>query len=167
MSADSAVSTPWLLPLIIGIWVIVFPLFWLGITGLLSVVGGWRELAASYAAGPATFEGIRALNATGALQRSLLPVNYSSTLRVYVRDEGVGLATWRIFRFMHPPLFIPWTAVRDVQAGRLLFWPYVAITLHGSSVSIMVGGRAGRAIMERWMGTRAATDGVPAVMYGR
>jgi hypothetical protein len=167
MSTDSAVSTPWLLPLIIGIWLIVFPLFWLGITGLLSVVGGWRELAGSYAAEPAAFQGVRPLHATGALRRLLLPVNYSHTLRVHVWSDGFGLATMRLFRFMHPPLFIPWTAVRSCEEGALLFWPYVEVRLHGSSIAIMVGGQAGRAIREGWMQARTADAGVPAVMYGR
>ena len=167
MSPDSGVSSPWLLPLIVGVWLVVFPLFWLGITGLLSIVGGWRDLARSYATDPATFSGIRPTNATGSLRRALLPVNYSNTLLVYVRSDGLGLATWRIFRFKHPPLFIPWTAVRDCQAGSLFFWRYADIRLHGSSVAIMVGGRAGRAILERWTSVRVADPGVPAVMYGR
>lgn len=167
MSTDSAVSTPWLVALIVGVWLIVFPLFWLGITGLLSIVGGWRELAGSYATGPATFSGSRAINAAGAMRRFLLPVNYSNILRVHVRDDGFGLAVWGVFRFMHPPLFIPWAAVRDCRAGSIFFWHYAEVRLHGSSIAIMVGGRAGRAILERWTSVRVADPGVPAVMYGR
>jgi hypothetical protein len=167
MSTDTGVSTPWLLPLIIGIWLIVFPLLWLGITGLLSIVGGWRELAGSYAADPAAFKGARPLNASGALHRFLLPVNYSHTLRVHVWSDGFGLATMRLFRFMHPPLFIPWTAVRTCEERTLLFWRYVEVRLHGSSVAIMVGGQAGRAIREGWMQARTAAPGTQPVMSGR
>jgi hypothetical protein len=167
MSTDSAVSTPWLVALIVGVWLLVFPLFWLGVTGLLSIVGGWRELSASYAMDPAAWKTMPAQTTTGALQRFLLPVNYSHTLRVHVRDDGFALAPVRVFRFMHPPLFIPWTAVRECQDRTLLFWRYVEVTVHGSSVSIMVGGRPGRAMLEAWMGARVSTPGVPAVMYGR
>lgn len=167
MSTDSGVSAPWLIASIIVVWLIVFPLFWVGITGLLSIVGGWRELSASYAVDPATWNGTPAQNATGALQRWFLPVNYSSTLRVHVWDDGFFLGVWRIFRFMHPPLFIPWTAVRDCEERSLLFWRYARITLHASSVSVFIGGRAGQAVLERWMTNRATVSGAPAVMYGR
>ena len=157
MSTDSAVSGPWLAVLIVGAWLVFFPLLWLGIASLLSVVGGWRELAATYAVDPATFKGDRARTTTGALQRSfMLPVNYSSCLLVYVRDDGVGLHVWRIFSFMHPPLFIPWTAVRDCQAGGFLFWRYAEVTLHTSSIRILVGGWPGKVILDRWTASRAA-----------
>ncbi|HEV3051132.1 MAG TPA: hypothetical protein VGX50_12535 [Longimicrobium sp.] len=166
MSTDSALSTPWLVALIVGVWLVAFPLFWLGITGLLSTVGGWRELARSYARDPAAFRGVRRLNATGSMGRFLLMrVNYSHTLRVHVWRDGFGLSTMPLFRFMHPPLFIPWTAVRTCEERTLLFWPYVQIELHGSSINIMIGGRAGRAIREGWIGARPE-PGVPAAMYG-
>lgn len=163
MNPDSGTPSPWLLPLIVGFWLIVFPLFWVGITGLLSILGGWRELAAQYAVDPAAWKGTPTRNTSGALHRGFLPVNYSNTLRVHVRDEGFGLAVWRLFGFMHPPLFIPWTAVRDCEERSMLFWRYVQITLHTSSVRILVGGGPGRAIMEGWMASRATPDRTPAM----
>ena len=165
MSPDSAVSTPWLAALIVVGWLIVFPLFWLGITGLLSIVGGWRELATTYAADPATWQSTPAQTTTGALQRWFLPVNYSHTLRVHVRDDGFGLATVRAFRFMHPPLFIPWTAVRDCQRRSIFSWSYAKVRLHGSSVTLRIGGHPGHDISKRWRTVGATPSAAPVMAH--
>lgn len=149
--------------LIVGGWLIAFPVMWLGITGLLSVLGGWRELAASFDAGPLPREG-RPIGrwATGGVKRVLFPVSYSNCLNVTLFQDGFGVAVARPFRFMHPPLFIPWTAVRDCEEGGA-FWRYARITLHTSGVRILIGGRAGRELLEQWRTVRAA-DGSNAML---
>ncbi|HEX2210844.1 MAG TPA: hypothetical protein VHG93_24385 [Longimicrobium sp.] len=139
-------------------FLVFFPLMWFGVTGLLSVLGGWHELGASYAAGPAAREGRPAGRwVTGGMQRMLFPVSYRNCLNVSLYADGFGLSVARVFRFRHPPLFIPWTAVGDCEE-RGSFWRYTRITLHASGVRILIGGRAGREVREQWMRARAASD---------
>lgn len=150
--------------LIVLAFLVFFPVMWLGVTGLLSVLGGWRSLASYYPAGPAAAGGRAAARyATGAMRRGLLPVNYSHCLAVDPREDGFGLWVALPFRFMHPPLLIPWTAVRDCEE-RGVVWRYVRVTLHTPGVTILIGGRSGRAVQERWMRFRAAAAGSNAML---
>ena len=60
MSPETAAAEPMGplgIVLIVLAFFVFFPLMWFGITGLLSTIGGWRELGAQYAAGPAVREG--------------------------------------------------------------------------------------------------------------
>ena len=163
-TAPASMDPALLIALIVGGWLIVFPLMWLGITGLLSVLGGWRELASSYDAGPALRDG-RPIGrwVTGGMQRALFPVSYRNCLNVSLYADGFGLSVPRVFRFMHPPLFIPWTAVRDCEEGGMI-WRHARISLHTSGVRILVGGRAGPELLEQWRTSRAGTEGSNAML---
>lgn len=156
MNADPGTPSPWLLPLILGAWLVVFPLLWMAICGLLSIVGGWHELAARYAVDSAVLKGVRVQTTTGAMQRWFLPANYSNTLLVHVRDDAFVLGVWRIFRFMHPALLIPFADVVSCEKHMFLFWRYAQIRLSTSPVTILVGGWPGHTIHERWTSLRTA-----------
>ena len=165
MSNEPAVMAPWQIVLFIASWLIVFPLFWMAICGLLSAAGGWRELAATYRVDAAALKGSPARTTSGALRRSWmpLPVNYSHCLVVHLFADGFGLSVWRIFRFKHPPLFIPWTAVRDCRKGSMLFMRYVEVTLHDSEVRVLVTGWPGHRLQEAWLASRATPPRTPAM----
>lgn len=165
MSYEPTVMAPWQVALLIAGWLVVFPLLWMAICGLLSTVGGWRELATVYRVDAAALKGSPARTTSGALRRSWmpLPVNYSHILRVHLFADGFGLGVWRLFGFMHPPLFIPWTAVRDCRKGSMLFMRYVEVTLHGSNVAILVAGWPGHKLQEAWLAAHAAPPRTPAM----
>ena len=102
---------------------IVFPLFWMGIVYLLSRIGGWAELAERFGSDdPPQGELF-----TWCSARLRMMVNYSNCLRVTVSDKGIHLRTLVFFKMGHPPLFIPWTAVRDLKIHQL--WRYSSAKL--------------------------------------
>lgn len=162
MTADTAASQPMGplgIVLIVLAFLVFFPVMWLGVTGLLSVLGGWRQLGAQFAAGPVAHPGRRVGRwVSGGMARLPFPVSYSNCLNVSLYQDGFSLSVAMPFRFMHPPLFIPWTAIRECEE-RGTFWRYSKITLHTSGVRIMVGGSAGRELREQWMAVRALVPG--------
>ncbi|HEY7373221.1 MAG TPA: hypothetical protein VIF57_13750 [Polyangia bacterium] len=111
-----SIAEPWLL--------LVYPLFaviiWAATLTALSIGGGWRALAQRF---PATGPRAGAMwSFTSATFRTrLLPVHYGNCVTVAVGDAGVRLGMLFVFRAMHPPILIPWSAIDSVgrQAGSL------------------------------------------------
>ncbi len=91
---------------------------------VLSVVSGWQELARRYRA-TAPPRGTR----FGAVTGRVGPVNYNSSLTIYVSSEGLYLTILKLFRLSHPDLFIPWGAVTGRQAARTLFFDAVDLAI--------------------------------------
>ena len=54
--------------------------------------------------------------------------HYSNIIRAGANQEGLYLATMFLFRFMHPPLLIPWSEIR-VQRTTSWVFEYVDFTL--------------------------------------
>lgn len=109
MTQPSEPSPFIIIPIILG-FAVVFPLMWMGVVGLISVVGGWSSLAGRYgcATPPA---GKRRGSVSGLFGMA----SYKFTLELIVAEEGLYLATQALFRAFHKPLFIPWAEVRDLQ----------------------------------------------------
>jgi hypothetical protein len=103
---------------------LLYPLFLVAIWGAtltaLSIGGGWRTLALRF---PATARPAGQLwtFASGALRTRLLPIHYGSCLTVTVGETGVGVRILFVFRPLHAPLLIPWSAIDSVtrEAGSL------------------------------------------------
>lgn len=95
-----------LIPLIVGGFFVVFPLFWMGILALLARFSGYAELAQSFP-GPATPPG-RAFSRKSA---TLKGMRYRNILTVGVGPEGLYLALSWPFTFRHPPILVPWSEV--------------------------------------------------------
>ena len=99
-------------------FLVVFPLFWMGIVYLISRVGGWARLAERYAAqGPATGDAFRMCTA-----RLSHLGNYRNSLNLTVSGSGIHLQPLFIFSTGHDPLFIPWNAVTDLKKRKMLFF---------------------------------------------
>ena len=81
MTADPAPA--WLPFAIIAAFLVVFPLMWCLVTGLLSVMGGWQRLAQTFAAGnrPVTGQARHGLNGMVGW------VSYRFVLTVHVAPE--------------------------------------------------------------------------------
>ena len=116
MTADPAPA--WLPFAIIAAFLVVFPLMWCLVTGLLSVMGGWQRLAQTFAAGnrPVTGQARHGLNGMVGW------VSYRFVLTVHVAPDGFYLSVMPLFRFAHPPLFIPWTAIARRKPVQRVFW---------------------------------------------
>ena len=123
----------------------MFAAMWCGITGLLSVLGGWATLAASYRAEGAS-DGERFRFVSGSLGTRFVPVNYGNCLFVTVRSHGIQLSILFPFRFLSPPLFLPWSHVESVRERRfLLLFRYAVIVVKDKWPRVSLYGRAGSA----------------------
>jgi hypothetical protein len=129
-----------------------FPLFaatWFAITGLLAHLGGWARLARRYrATRPPAGERFRF--ASGSMGWRFLPVSYGGCLFVTVGDEGIHLSILFLFRFLRPPLFIPWSAMESVSEKRFIVSTYTAIRVRGEWPTIALRGRAGHYVREAY-----------------
>jgi hypothetical protein len=100
---------------------VIFVFSWLLICALLSIVGGWFWFARSYPyPKDRQFENKVVF---GSLSINWL-FSYRRCITVGADAEGLSLRPILPFRFMHPPIFIPWTEMGVAQTGRLL-WMYV------------------------------------------
>ena len=106
-------------------FVLGFPLLWTGVVFLLSRVGGWARLAERFGAdGPG--EG-QAFNWSTAYFR--LTCSYRHCLTVTLSELGIHLVPIFVFRIGHKPLFIPWSAIAELQRRRILFYSSVKLNL--------------------------------------
>jgi hypothetical protein len=106
----------------------IFPLYflvlWILVAALISFVGGWFSLAKVYRT-KVPFNGAM-WRMQSARMRNLM--NYNNVLTIGVSPEGLYLASMFLFRFMHPPLLIPWSEIK-VQKIKAWTFEYVLFTL--------------------------------------
>ena len=50
--------------------------------------------------------------------------NYNNVLTLGASQEGLYLAAMPFFRFMHPPLLVPWSNIK-VRRSKGLFFEYI------------------------------------------
>jgi hypothetical protein len=122
---------------------------WFGITGLLANLGGWAHIARSYPVGAAP-SGRRFSFVSGSMGMRFLPVHYGNCLFLDVGVSGFRLSILLPFRFLAPPMFIPWPDVTSVTTKKFLFVSYVVITIRDQWPTISIRGRAGRCIQETY-----------------
>lgn len=92
-----------------------FVVVWCVVVALVSLLGGWWQLGRRYAsARPLPGRVTRFESAT---LRWL--VGYNAMLTVGVDEGGVHLAVFWPFRFLHPPLYLPWEAIEVTPYQRL------------------------------------------------
>src|SRR5260370_34286822 len=67
-------------------------------------------------------------------------MNYKNVLTIGVSQEGLYLAVVSLFRFMHPPLLVPWSEVR-VRRSKGWFFEYVTFTMgHELAIPLRIRG---------------------------
>ncbi len=124
-----------------GLFVSIFPIYflalWCLVATVISFVGGWHTLAGLYRA-RVPFSGTKRRMQSGQMRWL---TNYNSVLTLGANPEGLYLASMFLFRFMHPPLFIPWNQIR-VRRSKGWIFEYVIFTL-GSEAGIPLRLRAG------------------------
>ena len=104
-------ESEWFLP--------VFVVFWLAIIGFISLVSGWNELAKRYKSSE-DVEGERFRFRSGAVGWRAFPASYGSCLFATVGPKGFRLSIFFPFRFLHPPLVIPWVEVERCEETRVM-----------------------------------------------
>jgi hypothetical protein len=138
---QSGLELRWFLPL--------FVLGWCGIIAFLSLIGGWHALSKRYRAVQPVQGRLFAFASMG-LGRSFFPVSYGSCLFVRVGAAGIGLSIFPIYRILHPPLFIPWSAAAECKREKFWWFTHTAVYLTDFQTRILFTGRLGRAIYESW-----------------
>jgi hypothetical protein len=136
-----SLDTEWYLPA--GV------VLWLAFSGFLSIFGGWHELAERFSDGK-FLDGERFRFRSGAIGGKLFPVNYGNCLFVTVGREGFALSVFLLFRFMHPTLVIPWSAVERCEPVRFFLVHYVAVYVTGFKRRILFSGNMGEKILDTW-----------------
>jgi hypothetical protein len=90
-------------------FLVFFVVMWVGVSLLLSKISGWSRLAEHYRL-VGSFAGPKSYMCSAMFRRF---VGYNNVLIVGFDQTGLYLAVWIPFRIGHPPLLIPWQAVRN------------------------------------------------------
>jgi hypothetical protein len=131
--------------LVIGLFLVVFPLFWCGILWLLSILSGWHMLAARFPA-PDEERGERYSGASARIGAGI-PVNFNYTLTVHIDQAGVRLACSLPALGAFKPMHIPWRAIVEATPKRVLFGNAVRLGIQGWNGMIELRGKVGEAVM--------------------
>ncbi len=102
-------SPLWLFVLIPVGFFIIFPIFWLFVVWLIGTFG-WRRMAQRYRT-TQTPTGKQWLSQYGFINGA----RYGNALNVTTNDMGLFIEPVALFRFNHPPLFIPWHDLHNPQ----------------------------------------------------
>jgi hypothetical protein len=140
-----------------------FPLFfialWLGVSTLLSLVGGWFALSQHYRAAQ-DIQGQKFRMTSGSVGWSgFIPVGYGNCLIATVGDSGLRLGVFFLFRLFHPTLFIPWSAMESVEQKRWLFYKGSVISIRGLRLRITLYGGLGQAVFDAFNRSRLGKAG--------
>ena len=135
------------------VWIVSFVGFWVVITALIAIAGGWHLLASMFPA-PSGFAPDR--EHTSWFLRSLrlrrgnwLPSYYGGGFTVGTSAAGLYLAAPTPFRLFHAPILIPWRSIERCRRGSFLR-SWVECELPGPNVTIRVYGRFGGAVEFEW-----------------
>jgi hypothetical protein len=106
------------------IFLVAFPLMWIGISFLISRIGGWSSLAKHYRDDQVRDLTHLAEEVTWYRMRSVSMgiSNYSSCVTLGASKTGLRLSVMFLFRVGHPPLFIPWSEFHSVRKKGILFF---------------------------------------------
>lgn len=123
---------PTFLFLLIPLILVGFVLIWSGVVYLLAWFSGWRRLARHYRCAKAP-EG----SVFGTLWAMLGPVNHRGTLKIQPAPEGLYLSTMVFFRIGHPPLLIPWHAIKRQDGTQISLVKMVALELGDPKITTL------------------------------
>jgi len=105
---------------------LIFPIYffflWLLVAAMVSFIGGWFSLAKVYRT-RVPFHGTKWKMQSGRMRRL---ANYNNVLTIGVSPQGLYLASMFLFRFMHPPLLVPWS---EIKVRRSKGWVFEYVTL--------------------------------------
>jgi hypothetical protein len=102
---------------------------WFAIGAVLSLIGGWWSLVRRFTASERPTTRLKLTSArVGA-------TNYNNCLYVAYAPEGIYLRVVFLFRFLHPPLLIPWSAVRWRGRKKPLLFSWDVLEIEGPSAT--------------------------------
>lgn len=114
--------------------VVLLPFLFTGGLALVARFGGWSELAERYQCNK---------DFTGKWKTCSYAqfsdwASYKGCISLAASSEGLYLKTYPsvLFRPFHPPLLIPWTAIKSVEESRRLWKSLLTLRLNSTSVTI-------------------------------
>ena len=122
--------------LFVAIFPVYFVTLWLVLGTIISYVGGWFSLAKLYRT-RLPFNGVTCGMQSGQMRWL---ANYNNVLTLGASRDGLYLASMFLFRFMHPPLLVPWSAIK-VRRSKGWFFEYATFTM-GHELAIPLRIRA-------------------------
>jgi hypothetical protein len=129
-------------------WFLLFvALFWVGSVSLMSLTGGWHRLASRFRDSAAA-QGETLPFVSMYLRTGGLPVGYRGCVNVTITPRGMRLSILILFRLLHPPMFIPWTAVESVRPEDFGSLRYIAVVIRGSPTRLLFTEAVGRKVQE-------------------
>ena len=131
------------------IFLLVFPVFWIGINLALSLLSGWRSLARHFRGRPAETAAAVSLG-SARMGSSIFPTSYNGVLNVSASREGVGLSLFPLFAVGTPPLLIPWDAMGECRTW-VLFGAFPRFQFNVGGVQVTLVGRAARMMREQFV----------------
>lgn len=75
--------------------------------------------------------------------RAHFPINYTNCLLLTINDKGLNLSILFPFRFLSPPLFIPWSRFNSAQKKSFLLMPYYLFAIRDHWARIGLFSEAG------------------------
>ncbi|MFZ0773024.1 MAG: hypothetical protein WCA49_22580 [Candidatus Sulfotelmatobacter sp.] len=121
-----------------------FLCLWMLVGAIVSLVGGWFSLARVYRTQVA-FTGAK-WRMQSARMRWLM--NYNNVLTIGANPQGLYLASMFLFRFMHPPLLVPWSEIK-VRSKKGWVFEYVTFTMgHELAIPLRIRGTLGAKLKE-------------------
>lgn len=123
--------------IIVPLFIAVGTVFWLFVTGLIALIGGWYFTAKAFPL-PTQSQGQGTEFTFQSVTIGILG-NYRSCVHITVGGEGIIMRPFVLYRFLHGPIFIPWNAMSDPVRSDFLMFKGVSfragnrkITLRGS-----------------------------------
>jgi hypothetical protein len=134
-------TSEWLFP--------VLAIVWFAMCACLSLMSGWFYLGARFKSDE-QIDGERFCFRSGALGWRAWPVGYRNCLFVTVGSRGFAVSVLFPFRFLHPRLVIPWSAVERCEDVKFWFMKCVAVRIAGFDRRILFRGDLGAKIFAMW-----------------
>jgi hypothetical protein len=127
-----------LLPSDVPLWAFVVgvPVLWCGTSFSLSAISGWFRLGQMYKT-----DLPRSAGAWGTASGWIGMVAYVGCLVVSVDKTGIRLAVWLPLRLCHPPLLLPWRALRIEPPTTRLWGTKLTLTAAGVDTEIKLCGK--------------------------
>ncbi len=105
------------------------------ISGILSISSGWYRIAKRFPNKEITNYKKYCLVGMS-LGSGLFPVAYGGGVCVRLAPQGLGLSANILLRFLHPPMFIPWSDVFNCVRDEVLVFHVTKLSIHNEKSEV-------------------------------
>lgn len=116
-------------PVVFLLPVFVLPITWVLAAFMISRTGGWSALAERYGTDRPEPPNTRSMQ-----WATFGWASYKGVIKIGYSDDGLYLGMMVLFRIFHPPLLIPWSAIRRRTRGR--YWMMEVDTLEIDDIRV-------------------------------